>query len=213
MLERAAADEAELATLQDDLEGITRLVGRQHELRTGLESNVGTLRTLFTQNLPPEDNPFLWATERVYRYAREHHVAVESITELRQAVPAWVAASTAAPAGGDDDDAEARRRPVPRAPPGAAPRKPEPPPADEGRHFSPYTVQVKLRCAYPDLLALVAAIERDNPYASVSSLSVVADESSPEQQSVLRLSIEWPRHVGPLDKAIRDAVLAQEGTP
>ena len=216
MLERMEAERAELQGLQGDLDSISRLLGRQQALRTGLEENVRTLRTLFTQKLPPLDNPFLWATERVYRYAREHHVAVESITEARLPVPLWVAAPAPEAAKPAEEEAEdARRRPPAARPatPSTAPkenRKEEA--AAPARRFAPYSVQVRLRCAYPDLLAFIAAIERDNPYASISSLSILSDESWPEQQSI-RLSIEWPRHVGPLDKAIRDAVLAGEESP
>ena len=76
---------------------------------------------------------------------------------------------------------------------------------EPGRRFAPYAVQVRARCAVPDLLRMLEAMENANPYVSMAGISVLADDAWPRQQSA-RVTIEWPRHVGPLDKALQDVL-------
>ncbi len=196
LLERIRTAGDDLEALGARLERVTRLARRREPLQTGLEDNVRTLRSLFTEYLPPADNPFLWATEHVYRLAREYGVSIESITEVRQPLPAWVKRRDA-PGDTGADAGESGKPPDAGGPPG--------PPNEEGRRFAPYAVQIRARCDYPDFLRMIRAMERDNPYVSMTGVSVTADDTRPRQQSI-RLTVEWPRHVGPLDPAMQEVL-------
>jgi len=59
------------------------------------------------------------------------------------------------------------------------------------RAFVPYRVRIVTQCGFNELLRLVEALETDNPFLSVSEMSIVAQENDLERHRV-RFTVEWP---------------------
>jgi hypothetical protein len=112
--------------------------------------------------IPPSKNTFVWATELMTSYCRQNGVEIEAINEVAVATPSW----------------------------DKAPEAGKPPPTRR-RYFMPYQVKVDFNCSYRQLKNLLAAIEADNRFASVASLSIAANDSTPEKHR-MSMILEWP---------------------
>ncbi len=63
--------------------------------------------------------------------------------------------------------------------------------SDSDRHFVPYQIRIDLRCSYAELRDFIALIQRDNPYASISELSIVNQPTAPETHRI-SINVLWP---------------------
>ena len=68
------------------------------------------------------------------------------------------------------------------------------------RVFKPYTVQIVAECSYTDLLKLVAAIEKSNPYLCIVGFSI-SSQSKDFSKHQIGITIEWP--MGSIRNAVR----------
>ncbi|MDZ4198948.1 MAG: hypothetical protein U1E27_06645, partial [Kiritimatiellia bacterium] len=124
--------------------------------------------------------PFLWAAEHLYRMSRDCGVTVESLQESALPTPEWIA------------------RPKPKTVAAAAPadgETPPPPPQAATRHYGPYGVQIVGQADFDQLTAFLSRLEQEFPLCSISGLMMTAGRS-PEAQ-ILRITLEWPRYLGP----------------
>lgn len=145
-------------------------------LRRQIAERRERLAARLSAETPPLSNPLLWATEQIYRHARATGVAIESVSEIKGDLPFWARPP------------EKKRRAEDEEPSGATPAAPRPPP----RRFAPYSIQVNLISNYDRLKAFAHSLEEENPVVSLTTISVVAREATPEQHQV-RLVVEWPR--------------------
>jgi hypothetical protein len=104
----------------------------------------------------PENNPLAWVQDKLYTYAREAGVGIQSISPVgSSAPPAWDGL------------------------------------IKSGRIYRPYTVRLNTECSYPQLIALIGLLERNNPYVSIMGLTVNAQEVSRTRHSITMI-VEWP---------------------
>lgn len=176
LIERAFDIRRRLEQMDARLSDAERVLQGEERLRRQLEENRRETLDRLRRQTPPEVNPLLWATEVIYRHARAAGVMVESLAELRGEVPFWV--NPPAPKPRTEEE-------------GAAGGAPPPPPPPQ-RRFTPYAVQFNLLCSYDRLKMFAYSLERENPCVTLTTISVVARDSSPEQHSV-RVVVEWPR--------------------
>ncbi len=149
-------------------------------LRRQLDERRRQLDRRLIGGTPPASNPLLWATEVIYRHARATGVAVESVTEIKGDIPFWAKPPEVKPRNEEEE--------VRRATAAGAPPAPRPPP----RRFAPYAILVNLVGSYDRLKAFAYSLESENPVVSMTTISIVAREATPEQHQV-RLVVEWPR--------------------
>ncbi len=62
------------------------------------------------------------------------------------------------------------------------------------RNLAPYGVVVNLTTGFNDLKQFVALLEEENPYVSLSQLTVSANPRAPEYHRIA-VTFEWPRHL------------------
>jgi hypothetical protein len=72
--------------------------------------------------------------------------------------------------------------------------------AKAGRVFKPYTVAIIAECGYADLLRLIDALEKSNPYLCISGFTISAQAKNVEKHQI-SLIVEWP--TGSIKSAVR----------
>jgi len=162
MLRNRRAQKEELADLNQKIERANKVIDRKEELRAVLQAKTETLDAIHARMIPPSNNTFVWATEQLATYCRQNGVEIEAINEVAVSTPSW------------DKPPEAGK----------------PPPAKR-RYFAPYQVKIDFNCAYHQLKNLLKTIEADNRFASVASLSVAANDATPEKHRISMI-LEWP---------------------
>lgn len=152
---------SDLSTLQADLDDAERIIkGEEKLIALRVESDADLARSL-SQYLPAANNPLSWATQNLYRQAREVGVELQSISETN--------------ARGVMDKL-----------------------ADDGvRSFQSYAVRLAVECTYQDVKAFVAALESENPYVTITGLSIDAKSDRPLHHSVV-IDVEWPMAAKPI---------------
>ena len=190
---RQARAEA-LHQLEGQIAEAERLVKRDAALESERAEIARALTDALHSQLPPEDNPFLWATTRIYDFARRSHLTVESVNEVVFTPPEWIRkAEPKKKARGAADDGEAG----PEAP---GPEKKSP----FYRRFAPFRVQLALQGDFRDLVVFLRLLEDDNPWMAIPTMTVNSDDLKPAVQ-IIHMELEWPRHVGPLDEVLAKA--------
>ncbi len=184
--------------LEEQIEQADRLLKLEPSLRRQYGEQRSRLAQIIEQQLPPSTNPLLWASDFIHRHARAAGVAIERVEEIRSGIPDWAKPPERKNPAPDQEDGEAaehktRRRDA---------RAPAP------RHFAPFAVQVSAISGYERLKAFVDSLERDNPYLSLSLISIVARDTNPEQHQV-RLTVEWPRHLEAYDANLRSMLKSE----
>lgn len=146
-----------------------------------------SLRALLDTS-PPDLNPNLWVTERVYQIARYTGFAMDSLQELATSTPAWLqaprgkAATDSGLEGGAPE--EAPDRPVVKS----APKAPK-------FRFGPYRAQATGTSDYETLKQFFEELEKAFPLVAVQNLTITLG-ATPDRQTV-GFTIEWPRDTGP----------------
>jgi hypothetical protein len=138
--------------------------------------------TAINTSIAPEKNRFVWVTSLIYEYAREAGFDITNFDEASTQEPAW--AATPVPA---KDGVVAKER-----------------------VFVPYQILLRFECSYFKLLHFVRLVEEHNKYASIQSLSINSQKSTPNQHSI-SMTIEWPT-VKAAAKDKIDAVIAEKAT-
>jgi hypothetical protein len=147
-----------------------------------------TLQVLL-DTLPPDTNPNLWVTERVYQIARHTGFSMDSLQEVATALPSWLQV----PKGKIEADVETDGvgpeggAPQPAAPK-AAPKTPR-------FRFGPYRAQATGTSDYETLKQFFEELEKAFPLMAVQNLTVTVG-TGPDRQAV-GFTIEWPRDTGP----------------
>ncbi len=59
------------------------------------------------------------------------------------------------------------------------------------RSFTPYSVRVVSQCGYQDVVRMVAALEKSNPYLCVSGISISSQDRTVEKH-MASLVVDWP---------------------
>lgn len=190
LIERALDVRRRLEQWEARLNDAERMLQGEERLRRQLEENRSETLDRLRRQTPPEINPLLWATEVIYRHTRATGVMVESLAELRGEVPFWVNPPAPRPRTEEEE--------------GAAVSGAPPPPQ---RRLTPYAVQFNLICSYDRLKLFAYSLEKENPAITLTTVSVVARDASPEQHSV-RMVVEWPRVLDSMQakvKALQEA--------
>lgn len=172
LLRNRKAQKEELEDLTSKIKKANRMIDQQSELYSVLEAKTETLGMTYGQMLPPQDNRFVWATERMTDYARRCGIEIDSINEVRIKPPTW------------DEPPERNKED----------RK-------NKRYFIPYQVKIDTECGYDALKKFIALIESENKYASISSLMISARQEDPERHNAA-VTIEWPATKETAEKSI-----------
>lgn len=59
------------------------------------------------------------------------------------------------------------------------------------RVYKPYTVRITTECSYAQLVAFLAALEKSNPYLTVTGIIITAQDQT-QLKHVVNLMVEWP---------------------
>ena len=148
--------------LESKNQNAERLIVQEKDIRDKAQTIEDQISLINNQYLPPEDNTLLWVTEQIYNYARNAGVEVELITEIKIPTPPW----------------KAKKRTANQS--------------KEQRLFSPYAIEVITECNYEQVLKMVKAMEAENPYVSLSTLSINAQVRNPDYHKV-RMVLQWPK--------------------
>ncbi len=184
--------EREIEELNDRVLAADRLIRRESQLREEVGRLQAKLAAQFRRDLPPEENPLLWAARAVAAIAADAGIDDPSVAEISRPVPAWAQPPDPRRRAADPDGAaaEGRRRTAAREE--AQPRY----------RFAPFAVQMQFHVSFSEALLFLAALQADNPLLNVAQLSIHGDERAPETQRIT-LTLEWPRHVGALDARVK----------
>lgn len=140
------------------------------------------------ETVPPRDSPFLWATERAYRLARECGLVIDSLQETAVSVPEWVV------------------RDRPRTAADGESATPE-----ETRLYGPYGVQIAGQADFGQLTDFLGRLEREHPLLVLAALTITAGRT-PERQG-FRMVLEWPRFQAPETRRPNPDLSRGEGSP
>ena len=172
LLRNRREQKVELRDLTAKIRSAETLVNQQSKARAMLEAKSETLAMIAEQMLPPEQNTFVWATERMAGYARRSGVEIDSMNELQPKRPSW-------------DEVPNRKKPE---------RK-------NKRYFMPYQVKIDLKCNYAELKRFIAAIQNDNKYVSIAALSISAQDETPDSHRAT-VTVEWPQTKSTAEKSM-----------
>lgn len=176
LLRNRKAQKTELDDLMFKIKKADDMIDHQAEMYTVLEAKTETLAMTYTQMLPPDENTFVWATERMSDYASRAGIDINSINEVRIKPPSW---------GIPPDQNKEQRK--------------------NTRYFVPYQVNIDLKCGYADLKKLLRLIQRENKYASISSISIAAQAENPAEHSVA-VTVEWPSAKRTAEKGLDEII-------
>ena len=59
------------------------------------------------------------------------------------------------------------------------------------RVFAPYSVRIVTQSSYAQLVQLVEALEKSNPYLCVSGISIISQDRDPQKHSI-SMVVDWP---------------------
>jgi len=186
LLRNRKAQKAELDDLTSKIKKANVMIDQQSELHSVLEAKTETLAMIYEQMLPPVENSFVWATERMTDYARHCGIEIDSINEVRIKPPTWDEPP--------DRNSEERKN---------------------KRYFIPYRINLDMQCGYSELKRFIRLIESENKYISVAAISIAAQGQDPLRHRV-GVTIEWPGTKETAEKSIAEitdhGLLEKKGT-
>ncbi len=205
LMDRRARQRKALAELETRIGQAERLLQRERRIEALTGHALETLRRHLTVGLPPEENPFMWASRHVEKTAAEFGLTPKNQSPVALTVPEWIRPPDSA-------------KPAPRAAEtastegGGGPTAPAAAKETRFRRFGPYQVSLSIEGDFRDVVRLLAKLEAENPFCNVRSLTVMAPQNNPVDQSV-QIVLEWPRHVGPFDPTLAHLVKTGSAKP
>ena len=188
-IQHRAARIREQASLTEHIKKAKSLRVNLNSVRTQkLKEELQALGPDLNKMLPPQENSFLWANGWLDQAVRAAGLTLDMVNEITLTDVDWV------------------QSPTPTAPaPAAAANPREAPPAPKKR-FGPYRISCSISGDFRDMVAMIDALQSENPFISIVKLDVVgASQDSLKQRA--ELVIEWPRHAGPYDKKLAEFLL------
>ena len=198
MRERMNAQRAELETLEQKILEADRLIQSERRMDAQIGGALAEVHAHFDRGLPPDENPFMWASGPVERHALEFGLKIKNQSPVATQIPDWIR---------PPDVPKAASKPAARDAADAKPAKDDPMQATPSvkkdprfRRFAPYQISMSIEGDFRNVLLLFDKLESENVFCNVRALTVMAETERPEVQN-LNLVLEWPRHVGALDAA------------
>lgn len=172
MLRNRRAQKDELLLLTDKIERANKLIDQKSDLQEMLQAKTDTLATIASQMIPPSENAFLWAAERLAAHGRRAGIEIDSVNEVAVDTLSWDS--------GSNKEGRSTRR-----------------------YFIPYQVKIDFRAGYADLKKIIATIEGENRFASIASLAISSESSTPAVHGISMI-VEWPLPGKTVDNSIAD---------
>lgn len=90
---------------------------------------------------------------------------------------------------------------------------------DPSKHVKACTAIVTAKCGYGDIVRFVRTLEKENPYMSISRVSVVGRPAEDKKKHSITIEVQWPAWIDPsypetLDVSIKKAeMVSPSSTP